>query len=172
MVKHQGNFGNWLRGRQDNQSHFYNRHTKELPELYKGQAIYVQDLERKTRSPAKVVDQGNTPRSYTVEAGTSVHLRRNRIHLRPNNSSNNPANNSSTRRCNLSSVSCNVIERRNRREYNSTTAFIEPVQVQAAHRKTARPLRLMGHLKRLHHISPLSRKQTFLISKQRKVQSL
>ena len=96
MVKHQGNFGNWLRGRQDNQSHFYNRHTKELRELYKGQAIYVQDLERKTRSPAKVVDQGNTPRSYTVEAETSVHLRRNRIHLRPNNSSNNPANNSST----------------------------------------------------------------------------
>ena len=55
--------------------------------------------------------------------------------------------------------------------YN-TTALIELVQVQGAHGKTARPLRLMGHLKRLHHISPLSRKQTFLISKQSKVQSL
>ena len=54
----------------------------------------------------------------------------------------------------------------------NTTALIELVQVQGAHGKTARPLRLMGHLKRLHHISPLSRKQTFLISKQRKVQSL
>ena len=48
----------------------------------------------------------------------------------------------------------------------------EIVQVQGAHGKTARPLRLMGHIKRLHHISPLSRKQTFLISKQSKVQSL
>ena len=55
--------------------------------------------------------------------------------------------------------------------YN-TTALIELVQVQGAHGKTARPLRLMGHLKRLHHISPLSRKQTVLISKQSKVQSL
>ena len=34
--------------------------------------------------------------------------------------------------------------------YN-TTALIELVQVQGAHGKTARPLRLMGHLKRLHH---------------------
>ena len=55
--------------------------------------------------------------------------------------------------------------------YN-TTALIELVQVQGAHGKTTRPLRLMGHLKRLHHISALSRKQTFLISKQSKVQSL
>ena len=35
--------------------------------------------------------------------------------------------------------------------YN-TTALIELVQVQGAHGKTARPLRLMGHLKRLYHI--------------------
>ena len=40
----------------------------------------------------------------------------------------------------------------------NTTALIEPVQLQGAHGKTARPLRLMEHLKRLHHISPLSRK--------------
>ena len=33
----------------------------------------------------------------------------------------------------------------------NTTALIEPVQVQGAHGKTARPLRPMGHLKRLHH---------------------
>ena len=33
----------------------------------------------------------------------------------------------------------------------NTTALIELVQVQGAHGKTARPLRLMGHLKRLHH---------------------
>ena len=40
----------------------------------------------------------------------------------------------------------------------NTTALIEPLQLQGAHGKTARPLRLMEHLKRLHHISPLSRK--------------
>ena len=33
----------------------------------------------------------------------------------------------------------------------NTTALIEPVQVQGAQGKTARPLGLMGHLKRLHH---------------------
>ena len=33
----------------------------------------------------------------------------------------------------------------------NTTALIEPVQVPGAQGKTARPLRLMGHLKRLHH---------------------
>ena len=33
----------------------------------------------------------------------------------------------------------------------NTTALIELVQVQRAHGKTPRPLRLMGHLKRLHH---------------------
>ena len=32
-----------------------------------------------------------------------------------------------------------------------TGETIEPVQVQGAHGKTARPLRPMGHLKRLHH---------------------
>ena len=66
---------------------------------------------------------------------------------------------------------CRVMLLRGETGYN-TTALIELVQVQGAHGKTARPLRLMGHLKRLHHISPLSRKQTFLISKQSKVQSL
>ena len=40
---------------------------------------------------------------------------------------------------------------------NNTTALIEPVQIQGAHRKTACPLRLMGNLKRLHHSSQLLR---------------
>ena len=46
--------------------------------------------------------------------------------------------------------------------YN-TTALIEIVQVRGAHGKTARPLRLMGHLKRLHHIQKL--KHVFLQQK-------
>ena len=44
----------------------------------------------------RVVDEGNSPRSYIVETGTGAHLRRNRIHLRPNNGPNNLANNLSS----------------------------------------------------------------------------
>ena len=93
--KNQEEVRNWLKARQDNQCHYYNRHTKELPELHRDQAIYVQDPVRKTWNPARVIDQGETPRSYLRETGTGAQLRRNRIHLRPNNASNNSANNSS-----------------------------------------------------------------------------
>jgi len=48
---------------------------------------------RKTWNPARVIDQGETPRSYLIKTGTGAQLRRNRIHLRPNNASNNLANN-------------------------------------------------------------------------------
>ena len=86
---------NWLKARQYNQCHYYDRNTKELPELHRDQAIYVQDPVRKTWNPARVIDQGETPRLYLIETGTGAQLRRNRIHLRPNNASNNSANNSS-----------------------------------------------------------------------------
>ena len=68
--------------RQGNQSQYYNRHTKELAELHKNQAVYVQDPVRKTWSPAKVVDQGGTPQSYIVETERGAQLQRNTIHLR------------------------------------------------------------------------------------------
>ena len=89
--KNQEEVRNWLKARQDNQCYYYNRHTKELPKLRRDQAIYVQDPVRKTWNPARVIDQGETPRS-----GTGAQLRRNRIHLRPNNASNNLANNLSS----------------------------------------------------------------------------
>ena len=38
----------------------------ELPELHGNQAIYVQDPERKPWNPGRVVDQGDTPRSYII----------------------------------------------------------------------------------------------------------
>ena len=79
--RNQEDFRNWLKTRQDNQSQYYNRYTKELPELHKDQAIYVQDPVRKTWNPAKVISQGDTPRSYIVETETGAQLRRNRIHL-------------------------------------------------------------------------------------------
>lgn len=94
--KNQEEVRNWLKARQDNQCYYYNRHTKELPELHRDQAIYVQDPVRKTWNPARVIDQGETPCSYLIETGTGAQLRRNRIHLRPNNASNNLANNLSS----------------------------------------------------------------------------
>ena len=91
--KNQEENRNGLKGRQDNQSYYYNRHTRELPKLHRDQAIYAQDPVRKTWNPARVVDEGDTPRSYIVETGTGAQLRRNRIHLRLNNAPNNLANN-------------------------------------------------------------------------------
>ena len=94
--KNQEEVRNWLKVRQDHQSHYYNRHTKELPKLYRDQAIYAQDPVRKTWNPARVVEEGDSPRSYILETGTGAKLRRNRIHLRPNNTPNNLANNLSS----------------------------------------------------------------------------
>ena len=94
--KNQEEVRNWLKARQDNQCYYYNRHTKELPELHRDQAIYVQDPARKTWNPARVIDQAETPRSYLIKTGTGAQLRRNRIHLRPNNASNNLVNNLSS----------------------------------------------------------------------------
>ena len=93
--KGQLEFRNWLKARQDNQSRYYNRNTKVLPELNNDQANYVQDPVKKTWNPARVIDQGDTPRSYVVQTETGAQLQRNRIHLRPSNWSNNPTNNSS-----------------------------------------------------------------------------
>ena len=94
--KNQEEVRNWLKARQDNQCYYYNRHTKELPELHRDQAIYVQDPVRKIWDPARVIDQGEIPRSYLIKTGTGSQLRRNSIHLRPNNASNNLANNLSS----------------------------------------------------------------------------
>lgn len=57
----QEEFQNWLKARQDNQSHHYNKHVKELPELIKDQAVNVQNPVSKTWSPAKIVNHGGTP---------------------------------------------------------------------------------------------------------------
>lgn len=42
----------------------YNMHTRDLAELHRDQAIFVQNPVRKTWSSAGVTDQGNTPRTY------------------------------------------------------------------------------------------------------------
>ena len=72
--RNQEDFRNWLKERQVKQSHYYNRHAKELPELHKDQAIHIRDPVRKTWNPAKVIGQGDTPRSHIVETKTSAQL--------------------------------------------------------------------------------------------------
>ena len=91
--KNQEEVRDWHKARQDNQSYYYNRHTRDLPKIHMDHAIFAQDPVRKTWSRARVIDQGNTPRSYIVQTRAGAQLRRNRIHLRPNNASNNLANN-------------------------------------------------------------------------------
>lgn len=71
---------NWLKARQDNQSYYYKRHTKELPELLRDQPIYAQDPVRKTWNTVRVRDLGKTLRSYIVKTEAGAQLRRNRIH--------------------------------------------------------------------------------------------
>ena len=78
--KNQEEVRNWLKVRQDNQSYYYNSHTKELPKLLRDQAICAQDPLRNTWNPARVVEEGDSTRSHNVETGTGAHLRRNRIH--------------------------------------------------------------------------------------------
>ena len=55
--------------------------------------MYAQDPMRKIWNPARVVGQGDMPRSYIIETETGAQLQRNRIHLRPNNASKNLVNN-------------------------------------------------------------------------------
>jgi len=66
--RNQEDFRNWLQERQDKQSHYYNRHSKELRELHKDQAIHIQDSMRKTWNPAKVI-----ARSKKLDTVTSDH---------------------------------------------------------------------------------------------------
>ena len=84
--------GTGFKSKQFKQSRYYNKHTKEL---HKEQAIYVQDPVRKTWNPARVIDPGDTPRSYVVQTETGAQLQRNRIHFRPDNWSNTSTKNSS-----------------------------------------------------------------------------
>jgi len=72
--RNQEDFRNWLKERQVKQSHYYNRHAKELPEVHKDQAIHIRDPVRKTWNPTKVIGQGDTPWSYIVETETGAQI--------------------------------------------------------------------------------------------------
>ena len=62
----------------------YNQHSHKLPELQMNQAIFFQDVARKTWMPGVIIGYGPEPRSYTILcSSTGRSLRRNRVLIRP-----------------------------------------------------------------------------------------
>ena len=127
-LKNQEEVINRLKVIQDNQSYYYNRHTKKFPKLHRDQAINAQDPVRKTWNPARVAEEGDSPRSYIVETGTGAHLRRNRIHLRPNNAFNNLANNLSGLIPQLKKNDVTIFKRQVRKAHASGQFSKQPVE--------------------------------------------
>ena len=70
-----------LQERQLKQEEYYNRGSKDLPELYIGQTVGLQDVKSLRWNKAKVVEKQD-PRSYVVETKNGSYLRRNRRHLK------------------------------------------------------------------------------------------
>ncbi|XP_037516338.1 uncharacterized protein K02A2.6-like [Rhipicephalus sanguineus] len=64
---------------------FYNRSTRNLPEVHSGSTVSVYDTINKTWAPAVVMGPASTPRSYIVATENGQHLRRTREHLRSTN---------------------------------------------------------------------------------------
>ena len=63
---------------QEKQVNLYNHNSKQIPNLFQDQAVQVQDPEKKTWNPARIVGCGPTPRSYITEDEFGTQLRRNR----------------------------------------------------------------------------------------------
>ena len=72
-----------LKERQLKQKEFYDRNTKSLPPLRKGQSIQVQHPHK--WCPAVVNTQHHTPRSYVITTKEGTQLRRNRRHIQQRN---------------------------------------------------------------------------------------
>ena len=66
--------------KQATQRHYYNKGTRELKPLAKGEEVHIQTKSGNWK-PATVLGQQSTPRSYTVRAKDGSQYRRNRRHL-------------------------------------------------------------------------------------------
>lgn len=68
----------------DTSKEHFDRHTRPLPPLSPGQAVYVKrDLSDKVWKTGIVASHGDTPRSYVVQEDSGATLKRNRRFLRP-----------------------------------------------------------------------------------------
>ena len=70
-----------LKERQDAQKEYHDKHTRDLPPLYKEQPVVIQDQTSGLWTPAKVVEECPQPRSYIVQTPDGRSLRRNRRHV-------------------------------------------------------------------------------------------
>ncbi|KAL4710430.1 hypothetical protein ACJJTC_008832 [Scirpophaga incertulas] len=71
-----------LMNRQQKQENYYNKFTRPLPKLEKGQIVKIK--EENSSGPHKsgiIVREGNVPRSYIVKTEEGGYIQRNRKHL-------------------------------------------------------------------------------------------
>ena len=70
--------------KQEKQEEYYNKTSKDLPELKAGDEVWVKPhtLGQKKWKKATVVTQRTEPRSYDIQMNTEETLRRNRIDLK------------------------------------------------------------------------------------------
>ena len=69
-----------LKQQRNKQKHYYDQHTRRLPELKKGDQVKIQGGDGKWRS-ATITEAANTPRSYVVTTPEGSTYRRNRRHI-------------------------------------------------------------------------------------------
>ena len=71
---------NQLQQQQSRQKSYYDKKTKQLPKLNKGDSVKIQSKDGKWR-PATITRMANTPRSYLVTTPEGSTYRRNRRHI-------------------------------------------------------------------------------------------
>ncbi|KAG8174308.1 hypothetical protein JTE90_010934 [Oedothorax gibbosus] len=73
-----------LKQQQREQKGKYDKKSSSLKPLNVNQKVYVQ-MAHRNWSPAIVIEEHQTPRSYIVQLENGSEIRRNRVHIRPDN---------------------------------------------------------------------------------------
>ena len=71
-----------LEKRQERQKEYHDKTASDLPPLYKGQPVYIQDQQSKQWNKGTIQEKREEPRSYNVTMPNGKTLRRNRKQLR------------------------------------------------------------------------------------------
>ena len=78
-----GEINDKLQARQDLQKFYYDKSSKELPEVYPGDSVRILDPFSHKWEPGVVKDKTQTPKSYVLDMPSGNTLKRNRRHIRP-----------------------------------------------------------------------------------------
>ena len=115
--------------RQGTQKHFFDQHAQhsDLPVLYPGQRVYVQDQATGMWEPAVVDSCTDDPRSYIVQNVNGRRLRRNRQHIRARH--HLPPDTESTQNVNVPTENVNVPTEIPRSPVSPSVPRTEPVDV-------------------------------------------